>query len=773
MKNLLTFFAVATFAIANINARPLSASVVSAVSHASETSYKKAFKKPSAPVSLMRNHINPDIAKKYAKSASSAKEMPAGTVLYENFENWTGADKWAPEGWTFNHVKTPTDPNHPGWYVCEPYGDFFTTNAYIYFKFDQPVDEWLISPEFEVAEGMELSADCFNAGIFYFDFEMNGYGWITGKSIRNDFKIMITDNDESSWTKLFSMAESMDDLTSYWDIYDRMGFETVSIPLSQYAGKKVKIAFQVVGEPESNSAGVDNIKVGYPELNLSYSMPSGALYFGLTDTDEYLPGSFMMVPVHRPVTFKNTSENAGAVYSWSYENAEGVQTSDDQKALTVTYTTNHTSEQKSRNNMYSLPTLHGEADFHSATTLEFDRYHSLQAGGKAEFQRHYSDTNEYEWVDLGLSVADPYTEGTRTYADIAVPYFGYNSESDRYWTEYTFNNPYLSSYDPDYRYDPNDPDNWARLEKYANFFYTTDAPIVIEGIRTNAYGHGTKDRNGGFNPETQFTAEIYLLKSNYVIPDKPAYTAVCTLDDMKIIDRISTMGAVNNVLFLNFKFEEPVVISSKDCFAYVVAISGFHDPVNVEYFSPEMSQYDASSGLAYGWVAKKMSVFGTEFPLSWSSVYGHTENTEPEGERLISFYIMLDAVYPWLESETTEISIGDQPVSIAFDSYYDGSELSFENLPSWLEISSTGRFDKTIVTIRAHAPGDAEFTVKAPGVSKLIKVNSTAGIDGIVNDKNDGPVEYFNLQGMRIENPTAGQIVIKRQGSSISKILVQ
>lgn len=51
-----------------------------------------------------------------------------------------------------------------------------------------------------------------------------------------------------------------------------------------------------------------------------------------------------------------------------------------------------------------------------------------------------------------------------------------------------------------------------------------------------------------------------------------------------------------------------------------------------------------------------------------------------------------------------------------------------------------------------------------------------AGIDGIsadsVNDT-DAPVEYFNLQGIRIANPTSGNIYIRRQGSNVSKIIME
>ncbi len=45
------------------------------------------------------------------------------------------------------------------------------------------------------------------------------------------------------------------------------------------------------------------------------------------------------------------------------------------------------------------------------------------------------------------------------------------------------------------------------------------------------------------------------------------------------------------------------------------------------------------------------------------------------------------------------------------------------------------------------------------------------GIEGISVDSVDGPIEYFTLQGIRVTNPVAGQIYIKRQGAKAEKIV--
>ena len=45
--------------------------------------------------------------------------------------------------------------------------------------------------------------------------------------------------------------------------------------------------------------------------------------------------------------------------------------------------------------------------------------------------------------------------------------------------------------------------------------------------------------------------------------------------------------------------------------------------------------------------------------------------------------------------------------------------------------------------------------------------------DVIADSDANAPVEYYNLQGIRIANPEAGQLLIKRQGKTVSKIVVR
>jgi hypothetical protein len=51
--------------------------------------------------------------------------------------------------------------------------------------------------------------------------------------------------------------------------------------------------------------------------------------------------------------------------------------------------------------------------------------------------------------------------------------------------------------------------------------------------------------------------------------------------------------------------------------------------------------------------------------------------------------------------------------------------------------------------------------------------NGEAGVSTVVVDDNsNAPVEYFNLQGVRVANPENG-LYIRRQGNKATKVLVK
>ncbi len=88
-------------------------------------------------------------------------------------------------------------------------------------------------------------------------------------------------------------------------------------------------------------------------------------------------------------------------------------------------------------------------------------------------------------------------------------------------------------------------------------------------------------------------------------------------------------------------------------------------------------------------------------------------------------------------------------------------ELSLRNNYT-LESVPAGTYDITVVV-----------TIYQGATSLYVtNYNKSAGIANIAADEN-APVEYYNLQGVRIAEPQAGQIVIRRQGRTATKVLVK
>ena len=69
--------------------------------------------------------------------------------------------------------------------------------------------------------------------------------------------------------------------------------------------------------------------------------------------------------------------------------------------------------------------------------------------------------------------------------------------------------------------------------------------------------------------------------------------------------------------------------------------------------------------------------------------------------------------------------------------------------------------------------GKLEAYLNTPGIQEpeYISGLSTTGIADIVADEN-APVEYFNLQGIRVDNPENG-LYIRRQGNKVTKVIVK
>lgn len=69
------------------------------------------------------------------------------------------------------------------------------------------------------------------------------------------------------------------------------------------------------------------------------------------------------------------------------------------------------------------------------------------------------------------------------------------------------------------------------------------------------------------------------------------------------------------------------------------------------------------------------------------------------------------------------------------------------------------------------APG--EYAISFDAEARTVTLNIPSGVDEILDADNAGDAEYFDMQGIRVDNPVSGGVYIVRRGSEINKVIVR
>lgn len=703
------------------------------------------------------NNYTPN--RRIAPARAPQHEAPANASFWESFEYEAGESPWIAE--SKGSFTTETQ-----WAVAEPdiLGMLGITppdgSKALFINFNsEPIEEWYISPEFTVAAGNQLSFWLYCNPVFFNS--TDNVDWDTmdyiGDPVRlGDIEVMAR-KDGGEWTKIFSMMDFYGDLT----FNELLSTEscTPSISLADFEGEHVQIAFRYYGT-DCNSAAVDVVKVAPPSMDgVLHMEPLDVLYWGADRSSNWssLNLTLAIAPVQAPLTWINFSDPVdGASYYWTYHNPEtndlDISTDED---LTVTYAPDFTSDFTRRNNLYYAPVLTGSAP--GCSDGSYSRgYTYLQAGGKPEFS--VSGGLEGSTImDFGLLPYPMNIDGNTvlliddaTVGDPALPVFGHNANVDKYWLNYTLNGD-----------EPSEGD-YVKLNGICNFISAPGKPMVVTGTHLLAVGQ--------LSEAAEFRCDIYALTEDSEIFDENIIaTAYCPYSQMIIGD-----AGVNKSLNIPFDFDTPVVLDNSVP-GYVVKISGFNSDA-VTFFAPVQSEQPDPVGICFGYIEKLMNISGYsegERSSFTPIAYVETEN----GPCFNSFAIHLDAYYPFLACETTEIDFPDsgEPVQVNLGSYYDASDLTVD-APACLDASVEGRYDSCILTLTPKDKVSGVVTVSAPGVEHQITVSGAAGIEGIAADSTDAAItEVYTLDGRRIavSEATSGLYIVRRADGSAAKLRIK
>lgn len=688
-----------------------------------------------------------------AASAVSA-QLPDGYVLFESFEAWDGktAD-WTPDGWTVEmkgDVERPNSwtPSAPLLYFPSPTdGKYYYGISYS----DKAQDEWLISPQVDIAPGMVMTFDAYFQPAYLYtmdnvDWEANEY---TGpKTVAATLQVWIQP-EGGEWTMLHDFADEYMDKT----LMELMLLEPTellprSISLDGYGDKKAKVALRYVGI-DGNTMMIDAVAVGYPKIdNVSFAEPWCALYWGFARSIpfSYQPSSIAVYPVYQPLTWLNMT-GADVNYAWTYEDPHSkgsFLTDNDADELVVTFEPDYSTDRTKANNFFKPHTLTASATGCAPTSFTAP-YIALQAGGKAEITYNSGEYHEFSLMpfdqytkDIHYILCEDTKEGVEN-----IPVFGHDADGsvDDYWLKYSLGDEEAG------------PDDYSHLIGIGNFFMPSEAPLVVNGLTLYAYGL--------LDPDAEITAKIYALDAaghNEVSTFTTLATATCKGSDV-----IAEYNDAKGPLVLPFDFDEPAVVrATPEHPWYIFMIEGFRSD-KVQFLAPFQSYLPDDRCMGYIMHDMDFSSVQEGYKFVKVKPMNYREDINDMNgyaDPNAAFAIGLNAEYPWLTCDTDEVEI-DGETKVALGSYYDGSKLSV-TAPRGISATVSGRYDKCVLTLNAGADAeDGTVTVSGPGVSVDIKVKaSDSAIDEISLDKADAPVIY-DLQGRRVANPAPMKIYIQ------------
>jgi hypothetical protein len=272
----------------------------------------------------------------FSHSVWQASEIPPCT-LFESFEDYDSTQVWLPENWTWES-KTGIQRDNPDYNTWFTSSSFLTTRPsdgkhfeWINFSMTQRQDEWLITPSLVPQVGDTLFFDAYFSPfwmLFNMELEIPAIDFEHPASL---LQAMISTDEGKNWTSLWRAIDDYRDcnyqeLSSYF--LDSEWHE-IKIPLTDYAGQTVKIAFRYEGFFGDNN-GLDRISVSRerpftPKApDASYDIPEGFFLSGLTPNGQGLAG-IMFAPAYYPVVWRNTSFDAKQFY-WEMPAVFGTET---------------------------------------------------------------------------------------------------------------------------------------------------------------------------------------------------------------------------------------------------------------------------------------------------------------------------------------------------------------------------------------------------------------------------------------------------------------
>ena len=224
--------------------------------------------------------------------------------------------------------------------------------------------------------------------------------------------------------------------------------------------------------------------------------------------------------------------------------------------------------------------------------------------------------------------------------------------------------------------------------------------------------------------------------------NKELVDRICNLQDVKYIEIVTTYNATGYGL-------------------EIAELKAYGKAVPVAPKAPEFNQEenhdsryivlrtDAAHELYYKVYIQSGANTVSKYDIQLYAIDGNYTNAEEE------------------DSDVVTVTSNDNQKVYTFDT----SKLISKADPSKSSIDQLGDNDTLVLSAYAHDPVTDLYSDE--GKVGVVKSGTTTGIENVIVGNNNETVEYYNLQGVRVVNPVAGQIVIRRQGNQVTKELVK
>lgn len=693
------------------------------------------------------------------------------------YQHWQ-SNTWLPYGWTeFSktdyHHNWPDIPDNEwdytwctkpssGLYGTTPFGNCYAHVMVHNWPTDdmKASDEWLVTPTINVQQD----------DVLYFYISYNP--WMTIRpdadthrptAQGNTLEVRVSTDDGATWSD--ALWSSYDDALSldYEEVYasganyDWLNkFKPVFVNLDAYYGKPVKIAFRYYGEHGADIA-IDEVTVGIPYPDAAYSMPTHYLWPAFTSTIEFPAEPVVLAAPGVEDTWTNNSTNS-KTFKWKYTGADGsVAVSEDKDlrtpaysdgmladypTLTSSYGDNSSGEFSLVNNISSWVNANVKA-----------REPKIQYGGLIGKQTDVTGATGFGGVGT-YNIYDPDFVGVKHNMQIA---FSEDAETlfDNMTTQGIVRDwDFLQGIGTIY---PQPAAPYGISYVYVAALINKVAPtthlkatihkwerIEVAGVEGYYVGDAIAEASGTWNPDDEGSGVMTNIMFDF--SKNPA-----TIDSPVVV-LIKGITHENGVILDDIRFPY-VSTRSGDFFgssimtffdAYEDSASGYLD------FYYELSRIKTENEAHIGGILmgigagySTMTLNGSDNSIECSAEGGSknfsvTCSVSPENWAVTENGMPCD----WIEFEAVKVSANDYDVKMTV-------------------LANTG--DDREKKVRLAAPGSyIDFNVKQEGLSAISDITAD----------DDLPVEYFNMQGVRVDNPSTG-VYIRRQGSRVTKVIIR